>query len=163
MNSRLAKREFPMLEPGQKVWLSTKNLNLDRPTKKLSQKWIGPYTIQERLNDLNYKLELPSSMRIHNVFHVQLLKPHHESDRHQKPLPPVEVEGQEEYEIEEILNSRLRRNHLEFLVTWKGYLGEQTWVKDSDVYAAESIRDFYKSNPSAPRKISAAVFGLLPF
>ena len=37
---------------------------------------------------------------------------------------PVEVEGEEEYVVEEILDSRLRHNKLEFLVKWKGYTNE---------------------------------------
>jgi hypothetical protein len=101
------KKIFPDLEKGQEVWLNTQNLKLDQPSKKLSRKWIGPYPIKEKLGELNYQLELPSSMKIHNVFYVHLLKPHHPSSCHQKLLPPVEVEGEEEYEMEEVLNSRI--------------------------------------------------------
>jgi hypothetical protein len=108
---------FPDLEIGQEVWLNTWNLKLDQSSKKLSHKWIGPYPIKEKLGDLNYQLDLPTSMKIHNVFHVHLLKPHHASSRHQKALLLVEVEGEEEYEIEEVLNSRIKRGKLKFLVT----------------------------------------------
>jgi hypothetical protein len=55
-------------------------------------------------------------MKIYNVFHVHLLKPHHASSRHQKALPLVEVEGEEEYKMEEVLNSHIKRGKLEFLV-----------------------------------------------
>jgi hypothetical protein len=120
------KKMFPELEIGQEVWLNTRNLKLDQPSKKLSHKWIGPYPIKEKLGDLNYQLELPPSMKIHNIFHVHLLKPHHPSRQHQKLLPLVEVEGEEEYEIEKVLNLRIQRGKLEFLVTWKGYPGELT-------------------------------------
>jgi hypothetical protein len=89
-------------------------------------------------------------MKIHNVFHVHLLKPHYPSSRHQKPLPPVEVEGEEEYEMEEVLNSRIQRGKLEFLVTWKGYPGELTWVRELDMHADDAIKQFYKANPGAP-------------
>jgi hypothetical protein len=157
------KKMFPDLEEGQEVWLNTKNLKLDQPSKKLGRKWIGPYQIVKKLGDLNYQLKLPQSMKIHDVFHVHLLKPHHPSSWHQKPLPPVEVEGEEEYEMEEVLNSRIQRGKLEFLVTWKGYLGELTWVRELDMHADDAIKQFYKANPGAPQKISAVVFGLLPF
>jgi hypothetical protein len=157
------KKMFSELEEGQEVWLNTRNLKLDQQSKKLGRKWIGPYQIKKKLGDLNYQLNLPPSMKIHDVFHVHLLKPHHPSSRHQKPLPPVEVEGEEEYKMEEVLNSRIQRGKLEFLVTWKGYPGELTWVRESDMHADDAIKQFYKANPGAPRKISAVVFGLLPF
>jgi hypothetical protein len=76
------KKIFPDLEVGQEVWLNTQNLKLDQPSKKLSRKWIGPYLIKEKLGDLNYQLDLSTSMKIYNVFHVHLLKPHHTSSRH---------------------------------------------------------------------------------
>jgi hypothetical protein len=90
------------------------------------------------------------SMKIHNVFHVHLLKLHHPSKRHQKPLPPIEVEGEEEYEMEEVLNSHIQQGKLEFLVTWKGYLGELTWVRELDMHVDNAIKQFYKANPGTP-------------
>ena len=38
--------------------------------------------------------------------------------------PPVEVEGEEEYVVEEILDSHLRCNKLEVLVKWEGYMNQ---------------------------------------
>jgi hypothetical protein len=102
-------------------------------------------------------------MKIHNVFHMHLLKPHHPSSRHQKPLPPVEVEGEEEYKMEEVLNLCIQRGKLKFLVTWKGYPGKLTWVRELDMHADDAIKQFYKANLGAPQKISATIFELLPF
>lgn len=71
------------------------------------------------MGDLDYELELPAQMKIHPVFHVMLLHLHKESDlegRYQEPPPPVEVEGEEEYEIEEILDSRIWQRQLQYLV-----------------------------------------------
>ena len=67
----------------------------------------GPFRITEVLGPLTYRLQPPTSWRIHNVFHVTLLKPYRENETYGQnfPEPPPElVEGEEVYEIETILN-----------------------------------------------------------
>ena len=62
-------------------------------------------------------------MKIHPVFHVSLLEPYKDSTilgRLQAP-PPIEVDGTEEFEVSEILDSRINCGKLEYLVHWQGY------------------------------------------
>ena len=55
--------------------LSTQNLkSLNQPSKKFRARYIGPYTIIEKISSQAYKLDLPSSMKVHLVFHIGLLK-----------------------------------------------------------------------------------------
>ena len=72
----------------------------------------------------------------------------------------VEVEGTPEYEVEEVIDSRLKRGKLEYLVKWSGYTDDyNTWEPESNLdNSKEAINDFHKSNPSAPRKLCANVF-----
>ena len=68
------------------------------------------------MNTMAYRLELPISMKIHPVFHASLLEIYHESTilgRSQPTSPSVEIDGCEEYEVESILDSRIRRGKLE--------------------------------------------------
>lgn len=60
---------------GDKVLLSTKNLKLSVPKKKMGAKFVGPFRIRDVVGAQAYRLALPTYYRIHNVFHVSLLEP----------------------------------------------------------------------------------------
>ena len=67
-------KEAPRYKIGNMVWLSTKNIKTEKPSKKLDHKMIGLYKVKE-LVGLSYQLELSTSMKIHNVFHLNLFRP----------------------------------------------------------------------------------------
>ena len=66
------REETPTYNERDEVWLSTKNIKTERPSKKLDHKMIGPYKILKALGN-SCKLDLPASMKIHDVFHSSLL------------------------------------------------------------------------------------------
>ena len=97
-------------------------------------------------------------MPIHPVFHVSLLTPHARSelpDRHPPEPALLEVEGEEEYEVEEVLDSRRygRWKKLQYLVHWKGWGPEHnSWEAAEDlVHAPDAVCDFYAKFPNAPK------------
>ena len=119
-----AKHKQVTFNPGDKVWLSSMNLHTQRPSKKHDWKKLGPFEIIERIGLQAYRLRLPESMKIHPVFHVSLLEPCHENTlpNHVQPPPhPVIIDNRNEWEVEEILDSRIFRRHLQYKVRWKGY------------------------------------------
>ena len=112
----------PQFAVGDKVWLLRKNIRTTRPCQKLDVKRMGPFNVLGIIGDskLAYKLELPRRMRqIHPVFHVSLLEPYRENQwegRVQPAPPPEEIEGELEYEVKEILDSKIVRGKLKYLV-----------------------------------------------
>ncbi|CAJ0966301.1 unnamed protein product [Ranitomeya imitator] len=68
-----------------------------------------------------------------------------------EPPAPVLVEGELEYVVEKILDSRVSRRKLQYLVKWKGYGQEDnSWVVASDVHAADLVRAFHRAHPGRP-------------
>jgi len=103
----------PDFKVGEQVYVKAKYFWSTRPSKKLSEKNLGPYTIIAQVGSLSFMLRLPDSMRaVHPVFHVSQLKPAIPNtilDRIQPPPPPVEVDGELEFKIAEILDSKVDR------------------------------------------------------
>jgi len=101
-----------------------------RRSEKLTEHFVGPYKVKGIVSSNTIELELPKSIKIHpvvNVSRVWLYKPQVEG---QKKIPPklLIIEGQKEFEVEEILNKRTIRGKEKFLVRWKGYtVEEDTW------------------------------------
>jgi Chromo (CHRromatin Organisation MOdifier) domain len=138
-------RHFHPFSIGQKVWLEGTNLKTSHPTKKFALKRYGPFTITDVISLVVYRLTLPLSWKIHNVFHVSLLTPYKEMEEHGPnfPEPPPElIEEQEEYEVEQVLASRLygRWKKLQYLICWKGYShAHDSWASVDDVHAPDLV------------------------
>jgi len=94
---------------GDLVMLSTKDLKyqmVGRRTEKLTERFVGPYKIKEIISSNAVKLELPSTVRIHLVVNISRIRKYVEQVEGQKKEQPVPViiEGEEEWEVERILN-----------------------------------------------------------
>ena len=139
----------PDLNVGDLVWLSTRNIKLKVPSWKLGPKFIGPYKISSIVNPVAFRLDLPRVWKIHNVFHRSLLKPYVQPTVPSSlPPPPILIDGNLEFEVSRIVNSRLVRGSLQYLVHWKGYGPEERmWVPVSDIKATRLIRAFYRAHP----------------
>ena len=123
-----------------------------RPSAKLDFQRLGPFVISHQVNDVAFHLDLPSHMRLHPVFHVSLLEPWTSSsipNRVIPPPPPVQLAEGHEYEVEAILDSKVIRNKLYYLVDWLGYTpADQTWEPETNITnASELIQEFHLRYP----------------
>jgi hypothetical protein len=146
-------RRHQEFKEGDQVLLSMRNINnpvdRQRPTKKLTNRFAGPYTITKVISATAYKLDLPATMKIHPVFHISLLKPYHLSpnDFERSTPPPAIITPEsdhEEYEVETILDKRILRNRPQYLIKWMGYpLHDATWEPLENLEnAKETIKEF---------------------
>ncbi|KAK3507987.1 hypothetical protein QTP70_009351 [Hemibagrus guttatus] len=154
----LRRSQASTYQPGQKVWLSTRDIKLRLPCRKLSPQFIGPFTIVRQVNPVTYRLQLPPEYKMHPVFHVSLLKPHHPSVllstepgvAEERPLPLLVDDGTA-YLVKEVLDSRRRGGRLEYLVDWEGYGPEErSWVPRNDILDPSLLEDFHSSHPDRP-------------
>ena len=150
-----AKQEGRRFQIGDLVWLEGRNLKTDQPSVKLAAKRYGPFPVAQVLSPVTYQLTLPTQWKIHPVFHVDLLTPYKETAFHgtnyTRP-PPDLIEGEEEYEVEQILDSRVRgcQRQIQYLVKWVGYPdSDNQWLDAEQLTADEAIREFKQKNPKA--------------
>src|ERR1700754_4681089 len=144
-------KDTPRYQIGDLVWLEGRHLRTNQPTTKLVPRRHGPFKVAQVMSAVNYRLELPTQWSIHPVFHTDLLTPYHETPTHghnyQRP-PPDLVDGEEEYEVEKVLDQRHsgRRRKLQYLIKWKGYPdSENQWVDATDVFADKAVEEFQHS------------------
>ena len=140
--------KFTPWKVGDKVWLEGKYLRLHYPTRKLAPRREGPFEISHIISPLAYRLRLPPTWKIHDVFHASLLSTYRETAEHRPNYanpPPEEIEGEDEYEITEILSHRGSPGHRSYLVSWKGYSSaENTWEPEQNLQHAQTILKEYK-------------------
>ena len=128
------KNTFTPFKKGDQVWLDMRNIKTTN-NPKIGPWREGPFVISEVLGPLTYQLELPSTWRIHNIFHAILLWPYIENEIHGAnfPRPPPDLLEQEEvYEVESILRHRRRGRGYQYILKWKGYpITDTTWESES--------------------------------
>jgi len=144
-----------------KVFVKAQFFRTTRPSKKLSKKYLGPYKIIAQPGTLLFTLCLPESMcSVHLVFNVSMLKPATSntfSERIQLASAPVIIDRKPEYEISQIVDSKIDHQwacKLLYKVIWLGYENtrdESEWIPASELtHAADLVSDFHIAYPAKP-------------
>jgi transposase InsO family protein len=145
----------PIFKTGDTVYLLRKNIQTKRPSDKLDHKKLGPFKIKDKISDINYRLDLPKTMKIHPVFHISLLEPAPKGVKTGK----VELDVyEEEYEAEKILDKRIQEGQTQYLVKWKGYGEEEnTWEPVRHLTNVQKLlRQFHQRTPREDRRNPAS-------
>jgi hypothetical protein len=118
-------KRLPQLTIGQRVWLEGHNLHVRGPAKLLLKRY-GPFQITQKIRSVAYWLDLPLSIKVHDMFHVDLFTPYKEMEEYGQAYmrpPLIIVQSEEEYEVKSILQAWRKGpgDSLEYKVHWKGY------------------------------------------
>ena len=159
MQTNWSHSDAPAYAVGDQVWLSTDNLRLPCASRKLLERWLGPYSITKLVGTNTIELCLPCSMRIHPVINISRVKPY----RERLPGQPVTAPGpsnvmedrEEEYEVEYIVDSHYKGKRVEYLIHWKGWSEtDQTWEPASHLdNTPDAVCEFHISHPSALHRL----------
>jgi hypothetical protein len=151
--------EFPV---GSEVYIKAQFFRTRRLSKKLSDKYIGPYKVLGHVGPASVTVDLPRELyNVHPVFHVLMLEPHVPdaiTNRVPTPPPEVEVDGDIKYEISCIVASacdRRRTQPLSYRVEWAGYETASdnkrySWIPAEELTnAQELVMEFHTQYPDA--------------
>ena len=148
-----------MFNPSDKVFLDTSDIQTTHPSQKLLHQQLGPFVVEQQIGPMAYYLKLPHWMKqLYLVFNVVKLtlaldNPITGWKMTDHPLPIV-INGEVEWEVEKILDSRWHRRRFQYLIKWKGYSREHnSWEFTSKVSTPELTAEFYCKHPGTLRHI----------
>jgi hypothetical protein len=154
---------------GDRAYVHTDHIRTNRTARKLAEKKIGPFPIISQPSAMSYTLCLPTTICIHPIFHISQLEPKHPNtftNCEQPPPPPLIVNGQPKYLIEQILDSKYnqtrRKCQLSYHVKWVGYPisnNPSDWILANafDHKARQVLADVYHAqhlNKPGPEKLA---------
>jgi len=142
----------PNIEVGPNVSLDTRNIQTTWPTRQLNWKRLGPFRVVQRVSAYAYEPELPMSVPIHWVQPIWLLNPVVDDPfvgQRVGPLPSVEVDGDEEYQVSSVEDSRGNRSQLQNLIRWTGY-DSLTWKAERFVHGLQAAGKFHQRYSGEP-------------
>ena len=116
-------------------------------------RFMGPFSVIKEINKVAMRLDLPKKLRMHNVFHVSLLRPYIEGKSPRSPPIPMVLDGEHEFVVEKIVKHDLikvssKKTQLECLVKWTGYTDEHnTWeIMDSLTNCQDLVAKYKKEH-----------------
>ena len=143
-------------KPGERVYLDASKIKTTRASKKLDTKFHGPFKVIAAVGKSAYKLKLPPTWQIHDVFHESKLKPAPEpifpTQKDMRPWLPPEIINGEEHKVAEVIRVQGPWGKWQFLVKWKGLPEEEnSWEPEKHMENAQDvIWDFFKKKNSQP-------------
>ncbi|KAG9184899.1 hypothetical protein G6011_06845, partial [Alternaria panax] len=150
------RKQAPQLRVGDKVWLKLgDHFKTKRPSRKLDWKNLK-YTVLEIVGPSAVKLNTPG--RVHPVFNVNMLRlassdPLPSQPQDDNEPEPIEVDGEEMYLVEEILEERGQGHRKQYLVKWEGY-PDPTWEPAVNLKETDALKDWKHATQegSKPKK-----------
>ena len=145
----------PRFRPGDLVWFLSKKTRSVRPSRKLDHKREGRFKIMEDPNlksPYAYRVDFPADIKLDPVRYISELEPAANDPYPGQvvlPPPPVEIDLEEEWEVEEGLDAKIKYRKLQYLIKWTGY-DIPDWRDGKDVNGLQAIDIFHRRYPYKP-------------
>jgi hypothetical protein len=158
--ANIKRKDAPEFKIGDLVMLDGRHIQTRRLKVKLDHKKHIPFAIEKVVSPIAMRLSLPRKWKIYNTFQVSLLEPYNNGTRPPPDLLRIidesaDIEGNEEWEIEEILSSRKVKGKVLYRVKWKGYPLKKDHTEEPYesfiVGGLQSLQKFHSRNPGMPR------------
>ncbi len=135
-------------EVESKMFLNERNIITARSFKKLDDKMLDSFTNLDFV-DSSYKLKLSKSMHVHDVFHSDLLRSAVDDffpGQKNEFSDSIVINDEDEWKIDDILNSRRYRRQLQYRIKWNNYDNDLNWYNADDdefMNAQKIVDDFH--------------------
>ena len=128
-----------------KIFLDERNIVTARLFKKLNNKMLNSFNMLNSV-DFSYKLKLSETMYIHDVFHFELFHLVIDDflpDQKNDSLKSIMINDENEWKIDDILNSWWYWKQLQYQVKWKNYDNDLNWynIDDNEFMNAQNVVD----------------------
>jgi len=150
----------PAYKVGDPVMLNGRHIKTRRPCRNLDHKYHGPFQVERIMSPTAVRLTLPIHWKIHPTFHVSEVEPHVHGSRNPPDFAKVlreaeEIEADEEFDMESVEGSIIRRNRVLYHVKWLGWPRKKDWTyepfENFSIGGLEKIKQFHLRKPDAPR------------
>jgi hypothetical protein len=132
------------------IWLFTKNIKIERSSRKLNHKWIKSYKIKKIIKDA-CQLDLSQSMKIHDTFHISLLRKVAidfliEQIQSSSLSIVIDEQNEKKYEIDDILNSRYHYEKLQYRIVWIDHSSDKAWYSEENFqeHSKKILNDYHR-------------------
>ena len=145
----------PQFRPGDLVWFLANNTCSVRPSRKLNQKREGHFKLMEDPNlktPYAYRLDFPADIKLHPVRHISKLEPAANDPYPGQiitPLPPLQMDGEEKWEVEEVLDAKVQYRKLQYIIKWTSY-DIPDWRDATNVNGLQATDIFHRRYPQKP-------------
>jgi len=160
-NTDVRQTPAPAFQPNDFVWVDGRYWQTERPSRKLENKYHRPYQVIRVIRTHAYQLDILNAIQKHRTFPVSLLHAATDDPFPGQVIPPplpVIVEGEEEWEVEVVLDSRRIRGRPQYLVKWRGFAAP-TWEPEENLAEVQAIDDYHERYPHRPAPAQFALVG----